>query len=411
MRYGLIGQPLGHSFSPRIHSLLGNSDYTLCPLQAEEVEGFLSKRAFEGINVTIPYKQTVIPFLDEITARAREIGSVNTVIKRRDGRLFGDNTDWMGFESMLNLAKVELKGRKVAILGSGGTSHTALAVATQQEAREILVVSRQGKVCYENLSEHRDIEVLINTTPVGMYPHTNESPLDLRGFPHLHAVLDVIYNPLKTRLILQAEDLGIPSASGLIMLVNQAVAADALFFDRPTLSPDADRAYQTLLREGTNLILIGMPGSGKSRVAEMVAKALGRECLDTDQLVEAKVGMKIADIFSAHGEAHFRALETEAVAESCLSGGKVISVGGGAVMREENRLAMRSNGRLYYMDRPLHLLATRGRPLSASGDHVKNLFETRRAVYEQLKHRTILNHTTLDEAADQIKEDFLCASW
>lgn len=403
MIYGLIGEHLGHSFSAEIHARLGEEPYELKELAPEEVGPFLKRGEFRAINVTIPYKQTVIPYLDGISETAREIGAVNTVV-RRDGKLYGDNTDAAGLAMLLRRTGAEPAGRKVLILGTGGTSLTAKYVASSQGAREVIRVSRSGKegaVTYEQAAaEHADAEILINTTPCGMYPRCGECPADLDLFPALKAVADAVYNPLRTNLVLEARRRGIPAEGGLFMLTAQAVRAAELFRDTEYPPETADRIFRQLMREKENMVLIGMPGSGKSTVSAALHARTGRPVVDTDALVEQKAGKPIPEIFREDGEKAFRDLESEVVAEVSARGGQVIATGGGAVLRPENVTALKRNGRLILLERPAgELTPTADRPLADTRDKMDRLWREREPVYRAAADCTVRLAGTPEEAA------------
>ena len=381
-KYYLIGEVLAHSHSPRVHAALGNAAYALHPLRPEALEDFFAARDFAGVNVTIPYKRAVMPLCDALDAAAVEIGAVNTVVNC-GGKLFGCNTDIDGFLFLCREAGITLAGKKVLVLGSGGTSHTVCAAAKKSGAREVTIVSRTGEVNYENVRAlHGDAEIIVNTTPVGMYPHTDAVPLSLDGFDRLSGVLDVVYNPLRTRLVLDAERRGIPAAGGLSMLVAQAAAADTLFRGRRHSDAEVSRIAAELRRALQNIVLIGMPGCGKSTVGKCLAAKTGRDLIDLDAEIAARAGMKIPDIFEKFGEAHFRRLEREVTAEVAAVGGKIIACGGGTVLCEANRTALAENGYVFYLRRALCKLARGGRPLSAGDGAVERLFKERRALYE-----------------------------
>ena len=408
MSYYLIGHPLGHSFSPRLHALLGNPDYRLMDLDASELSDFLRRKEFDGINVTIPYKQSVIPFCDEVSEIALGIGSVNTIVRRGDGTLYGDNTDARGLMAMADQAGIALENKVVVILGSGGTGHTAWYVAQAAGAAKIYRVSRSGPVNYDTVYRTAEnAQVIINATPVGMYPRPYEPPLlDLNRFPRLEAVLDVIYNPLRTRLTLEAEKWGLKYANGLRMLVEQACASEELFMDRAVPVQEAERAFLALSREKVNLILTGMPGSGKTSAGRLLSRALNRPFVDTDEMIVRKAKMEIPDIFERFGESGFRDRETEALKEACLSGGCVIATGGGAVLRDENRDIMRLNGYICLIDRPVDKLDRAGRPLSQSARVLEKMREARMPYYQALADAVFENDTSLENLAKAILEDF-----
>lgn len=406
MSYALIGQPLAHSHSPRIHALLGNPDYALRPLAAEELPAFMRAREFDGLNVTIPYKRAVLPYVDELSERARAIGAVNTVVKRPDGTLYGDNTDGAGFAFLAARAGVALYGQKALVLGTGGTSRTANAVLLSQGAREIVFVSRTGPVNYENAYEQKDADVIVNATPVGMYPALLDRPLDLSRFPNLKGVLDAVYNPLNTPLILQAKQLSLRASGGLPMLVEQARVSEELFTGARIPFAVRDEALLTLQKELTNIVLIGMPGSGKTTIGTGVAAALHRELVDTDELVMREAGMDIPEIFERFGEDAFRGMETRAVRAACEKGGRVVTVGGGAVLNEQNRALIRMNGRVYLIARPLEKLDRTGRPLSKSTEILVRMQARREPIYRALADAVIENAQTPEHAVSALKEEF-----
>ena len=404
MNYGLLGEHLPHSHSPRIHAMLGNPDYALFEKEPAEVADFLAARQFRGINVTIPYKQTVMPLCDVLDGKAIDIGAVNTVVNC-DGKLFGTNTDFDGFIFMCNRAGIDLRGKNVVILGSGGTSHTAYAAAKHLGAASVRVCSRSGALCYDNLyTDAADTEILINTTPVGMYPHIGESPVDLARLPHLAGVVDVVYNPLRTRLICQAESLGIPSAGGLTMLVAQAAFADRYFRGVQHTGTEIVSIVEQLEKRLSNIVLIGMPGCGKTSAGKLLAKLTGRALYDLDKCIVESEGKSIPDIFAAHGEAYFRDLETAVTKEIAAKGGVIIACGGGTVLREENRIALHQNGKVVYIKRELCDLARGGRPLSAGENAVEKLYEVRRPIYEGFADIVIPPCESVGECVNKILE-------
>ena len=406
MEYGLIGEKLGHSYSAILHGLLAEYDYQLCPMPPEEVDGFMTRRAFKGINVTIPYKKTVIPHLAEMGETARRIGSVNTVVKRADDSLFGDNTDAYGFRCMADSIGADFAGQKVLVLGSGGTSLTACDVVRQAGGTPV-VISRSGETTYADLPKHTDAAYLINTTPVGMYPNVHASPVDLTQLPQLKGVLDVIYNPLRTRLLDQAQRLGIPCTGGLKMLVYQAVRACELFTGQPVQPQRAQAAEKQLRAQSINLVLIGMPGCGKSTIGKQLAALTGREAVDTDALIAAEAGMTIPEIFGKEGEAGFRAREKAVIQREALIGGRILITGGGAIKDAENRAALRMGGYVAQISRPLEMLATGGRPLSAGGlESVRKLQQERAALYADCADAVYANETTPEQCAKAIWEGF-----
>lgn len=407
MEYGLIGEKLGHSYSQMIHARLADYRYELKEVAPEKLDAFVEARNFRGLNVTIPYKQAVMKHCAELSPEAMEVGSVNTLIVRPDGSLFGHNTDIDGFIYMLRRGEIDPAGAKAVILGSGGTSLTARAALTRLGAREIVTVSRKGPVDYAALyAEHADAEILVNATPVGMYPKNGASPVELDRLPKVRGVADVIYNPEKTALILAAQAKGIPAVSGLSMLVAQAREAAELFAGHAIPAGRVEDIVSEIGAQTLNLILVGMPGCGKSTLGQAVAAALQREFVDCDAEIVRRAGKSIPEIFAQDGEGAFRALESGVLADVCRGHGLVISTGGGAVLRAENRDAMRQNGRVCLIRRALALLPRDGRPLSASEDAVARLWEARRAAYETAADFPVENDGTVEEAAEKIREGF-----
>ena len=407
MEYGLIGEKLGHSYSHMIHARLADYRYELKEVAPERLDAFIEARNFRGLNVTIPYKQAVMKHCAELSPEAMEVGSVNTLIVRPDGSLFGHNTDIDGFIYMLRRGEIDPAGAKAVIFGSGGTSLTARAALTRLGAREIVTVSRKGPVDYAALyAEHADAEILVNATPVGMYPKNGASPVELDRLPKVRGVADVIYNPEKTALILAAQAKGIPAVSGLSMLVAQAREAAELFAGHAIPAGRVEDIVSEIGAQTLNLILVGMPGCGKSTLGQAVAAALQREFVDCDAEIVRRAGKSIPEIFAQDGEGAFRALESGVLADVCRGHGLVISTGGGAVLRAENRDAMRQNGRVCLIRRALALLPRDGRPLSASEDAVARLWEARRAAYETAADFPVENDGTVEAAAEKIREGF-----
>ena len=405
MRCGLLGQSLKHSYSPMIHQALGGGySYALFEVEPEDLEAFLNSDHWDGLNVTIPYKQAVIPFCDALSETATVIGSVNTIIRRPDGRLVGDNTDAAGFQAMLRRSGITVFGKKVLVLGSGGSSRTVCHVLREEGAGEITVISRRGEHTYETLDRHRSAQVIVNTTPVGMYPHVGETPIDLAQFPKLEGALDLIYNPARTHLLIEAEARGIPHMGGLPMLVGQAAAAANLFVGDAALSVPQDDVTHLLRQKMENLILIGMPGSGKSTIGRLLAERLDRPFIDTDKEIEKAAGRTIPEIFAQEGEAGFRTLETEILAAWGKQSGLVIATGGGIVTRAENYPHLHQNGRLVFLERPPEHLARSGRPLS-QGD-LGEMYKTRLPQYRRFADCTVQSEGTPETTANKVWETF-----
>ena len=399
MKCGLLGRKLGHSYSPQIHAQLAGYSYELFEKEPEELEAFLKAGDFTGINVTVPYKRDVIPFLNELTPRAKKLGAVNTIV-RREGRLIGHNTDYFGFLTMVRASGLEVSGRKVLILGSGGASNTAVAVLEELGAR-VVVISRSGENSYENLHLHQDAALIVNTTPVGMYPNTGVSPVDLDVFPNLAGVLDVVYNPARTRILLDAEQRGIVAMNGLLMLVAQAKEA-AEWFSGTEISDDVIAPiHSTLRRQMENIILIGMPGCGKSTIGRLLADALGKEFVDADAALEAHFGRKITDIIPQDGEPAFRAMETEILSLLGKRSGLVIATGGGCVTRQGNYPLLHQNGTIFWLQRDLEKLPTQGRPLSQK-NKLSELYQVRKPLYEAFADNVIDNDQNIQAALKQI---------
>ena len=403
MEYGLLGERLGHSFSPQIHRDLAGYDYQLLPTPPEAVEDLFARRAFQGLNVTIPYKRTVMPLCDEIDPRAAAIGAVNTVVNR-NGRLTGYNTDIDGFLYMARRAGVDMAGKKVVILGSGGTSRTARAAAGELGAREIVTVSRHGEDNYQNLSRHADAQVLVNTTPVGMYPNWGQSPVSLESFPALEGVLDVVYNPLRTALLLQAEERGLPCSCGLPMLVAQAKRAAELFTGQNINDSRTEAVLHGLREQLTSIVLIGMPGCGKTTVGRALAGKLGRTFVDLDEEIVRRAGMSIPEIFAREGEAGFRERESALVREFGERTGLVVSTGGGVVTRRENYIPLKQNGLLLHLRRDPAALPTDGRPLSQA-TAPEELWRRRAPLYAAFADGEIDNNGTLAGTLEQIEKE------
>lgn len=402
-RYGLLGKTLSHSLSPQIHAFFGEYAYDLIELPEEALSGFFANPPVAAMNVTIPYKKAVIPFCTELDEVAKRIGSVNTV--RFDGdAVRGYNTDYYGFLYMLQRAEIAVAGKKVLVLGSGGASATVCCALEDQGAKNVTIISRSGENHYGNLERHRDAEIIVNTTPVGMYPETAAAPVSLEVFPSCEAVADIVYNPLRTRLLLDAERRGLKTANGLPMLVAQAHRAAEIFFDKPLDKTLIEKGLCALEQQFRNIVLVGMPGCGKSTLARLLAKALGKEAVDTDAAVELSAGKAIPDIFAEQGEAAFRRLEAEAVQELGRSGGKIMATGGGAILTEENRNALRQNAVVVFLERELDALATNGRPLSKSREAIEELYKTRLPLYREVADVTVTVAGTPEETCRCILE-------
>lgn len=410
MRYGLIGEKLSHSFSKEIHEQLAVYSYELCEIAPDELSSFFKKRDFSAINVTMPYKKAVIEHIDCISDEALALQAVNTVINR-GGKLYGYNTDYLGMRDMIIKNGVSLAGKKVLILGTGGTSRTSALVARDFGAREVLLVSREkkaGAIDYaESYSLHSDAQIIINATPVGMYPYSYSSPIDIASFDKLEAVFDAVYNPLRTSLVLDAKEKGICAEAGLYMLVSQAVHAIEYFIDTKFEENAIDDTFDKISRQKENIVLIGMPSCGKTTVGELLAKELGRKLIDLDTEVEKRIGCTIAEFFKTHTEKKFRDIESEITLEASKKNGVIISTGGGCILRSGNVRALRSNGRLYFIDRSLkNLIPTDSRPLASKVADIERLYEKRYGIYSSVSDVKIDGDLTPTEESDLIREEF-----
>ena len=408
MEYGLIGEKLGHSFSKIIHESLADYTYELCPFPPEELKAFLTKREFKAVNVTIPYKRAVMPFLDEIDDAAREIGAVNTIVNR-DGKLFGYNTDYLGFLYSVKSHDVDFAGREVLILGNGGAAQAVKAAAKTLGADTVYTASRtpdeddERSLSYGDLAEHYDVDIIINCTPVGMYPAVDEQVVSLRHFSACQAVFDLIYNPLKTRLLKEAEDMGITAVNGLPMLVAQAKYASELFTGAEIPDSRIEEILLELTLQQSNIVLIGMPSCGKTLTGRALQQYIDKEFVDADAEIIKEAGMEIREIFETYGEEHFRKIESEVIAELAKSNGKIIATGGGAVKDPLNMLRLRQNGVIVFIDRELkNLISTTDRPLSSSREAIAQLYKQRYPLYLSYGDLRIENNYMEDELT---KED------
>ena len=403
--YGLLGRTLKHSYSVPIHRALGNERYALYELEPDQLGAFLAREDIGGLNVTIPYKRDVMAFCDVLDETAREIGSVNTIVRRADGLLAGYNTDAYGLWYMASHAGISLSGKKVVIFGSGGASLTAQYVAKTAGAREIVVVSRCGADTYETLDRHDDAQVLVNTTPLGMYPHTGELPADPALFPVCEGVLELVYNPRRTALSFRAVELGIPCSEGLSMLTAQAKAAEELFFGRAIPAGENERILRLLRQSTQNIVLIGMPGSGKTTIGTALARLTGRVAIDLDEQIVKAAGKTISELFAQSGEAAFRALEREQAQRWGKESGIIIVCGGGIVKDERNYYPLKQNGRIYQIERDVTLLPREGRPLSQRTD-LGEMLRERAPLYARFRDASIANAAAPEDAATRIWQDF-----
>ncbi len=404
-KYGCIGKKLTHSFSKEIHSKLADYEYELIELNEDEIKSFFNKKDFNAINVTIPYKQTVIPYLDSLSDAAERIGAVNTIVNR-NGKLYGYNTDYYGMKALIEKTGIDLNGKKVVILGTGGTSRTARVLAEDSGAAVILTVSRTESEKYityqEALNEHSDANVIINTTPSGMYPDCKGVPIDISAFNELEGVIDAVYNPLCTNLILKAKEKGIKAEGGLYMLVMQAVVAVEKFLDTEIPKTVADNVFASVLASKENIILTGMPGSGKSTVGKLL-NIDGFSFVDTDEEIEKRCGCTIKELIGSKGEKYFRDMETEVIKDISSKGCQIISTGGGAVLREENVNALKRNGKIFFINaNPDRLLPTDSRPLSDTAEKLKKLYNERIDIYKATADVVVPDMSTPEEEAEFI---------
>lgn len=382
MKFGLIGEKLSHSFSAEIHTLLGGYDYTLKELKREELSSFFKEREFKGINVTIPYKEEVIPYLDEVTPLAKKLKNVNTIVND-NGKLIGDNTDYYGFAYLLDYYKIDVQDKVVAILGNGGASKTAQVVLEDKGAKEIVVVTRKGTPNFDDVKSRRDVQVIVNATPVGMYPNNGECLINLDDFPMLTGVVDLIYNPYRTELLFRAEERGINNANGLIMLVAQAKKACEQFLGKE-IDDSKILSVLRLVRHATeNILFIGMPGCGKSTAGKTLAGLLSREFIDTDEEFKKEYGVLAGEYIEKYGERAFRIEEEKIVEKVSKLSRKIIATGGGVVLSEKNRKNIKNNSIVIYLKRKLEYLSKSGRPLSSSNEAIRDLFKARQPLYEK----------------------------
>lgn len=410
MDYGCIGEKLSHSFSKEIHNALADYDYQLLELKREELKAFFTERSFKAINVTIPYKLDVIPYLDWISDEARAINAVNTIVNR-NGRLYGYNTDFYGLKGLIERKIKSFKGKTVAILGSGGTSNTAFAVANSLEAEKVIKVSRkkqEGYITYDELYEsYSNCEIIINTTPCGMYPKAGVAAVDVNNFPNIEAVFDAVYNPLKSKLILDAEKKGIIADGGLYMLVSQAAYAVEKFIDTTVSLEKIEEVFNKIYKDKMNVVLIGMPASGKSSVGKELEKLLSKSFVDSDIVLSENAEKTISEIFREYGEAYFRELEKDTIKNISSENSHIIATGGGAILNCENIENLKSNGRIYFLDRPLSmLLTTDDRPLSSNRADLEKRYNERYELYRKYADVIIDGSGCVKEVAKRIEADF-----
>lgn len=401
---GLLGEKLTHSYSPLIHQELGDYKYDLFEIKPHQLKHFFDTTPFHGLNVTIPYKQIAFAYCDQLSLAAKAIGSVNTIVRQKDGSLYGDNTDASGFLQLLKMSNIQVKNKKVLILGSGGSSLTSHHILKQEGATEIIIISRTGENNYTNLDKHHDNQIIINTTPVGMYPHNGQSPIDLQTFKQLEGVVDLIYNPEKTALLQQAKALAIPHIGGLPMLITQAATASELFTGKSISTAKINNIAAKIREKTQNIILIGMPGAGKTTLGLTLAKLTNRQLIDTDQEIEIQTGKSIPNIFKEEGEQIFRKYEAQIIKKIGSQSGKIITTGGGCVTTAENFAPLHQNGIILFIDRHLDLLDRTNRPLSQ--DDLSQMYQHRFPLYHQFADATITNDQSVEKVAKKILEAF-----
>ena len=400
--FGLLGEHLGHSMSPQLHAMIADYSYQLFEVAPDDLGEFLRTTELDGMNVTIPYKKAVIPYCTSLSERAARLGSVNTLVRRGDG-WYGDNTDYSGFCCMLRRTGFSPAGKKGIVLGSGGAAKTVEAALRDLGAVEVVEISRSGENNYNNLSKHADAQFIVNATPVGMYPYPDAKPVDAADFPRCEAVYDLVYNPLKTELLRSAETRNVITSNGLCMLAAQAVDSAALFLGHPLPENCKDKALCRLFVDMRNIVLIGMPGCGKTTVGRLLAEKAGKSFIDTDEEITKQTGRTPEELITGEGEDAFRDIETAVIAELSQRTGAVIACGGGAALREENRIALRRNGVIVWLQRDLKLLETAGRPLSQR-EGLAGLYTERAPIYESFADYTAENVGTVDATADRILE-------
>ena len=400
MNCGLLGGKLAHSYSPQIHSHLGAYAYSLFEVSPEQLDSFLKKRDFNGINVTIPYKKAVIPYCSQLSDRAAQLGAVNTIVRLADGTLAGHNTDYFGFASMVQRSGINPCGKKALVLGSGGASVTAVAVLEELGAN-VVVISRHGENNYANLNKHSDAAIIVNATPVGMYPHNGHSPVDLGLFPQLEGVLDLIYNPARTKLLLDAEKRGLITQNGLWMLIAQAKESAEWFTGHSIDDSCIQAIYDRLSAQMENIVLIGMPGCGKSTIGRLLAEHLGKQFIDADSQIEATANMQIPEIFETSGEEGFRKIETQVLSELGKLSGYIIATGGGCVTRNENYDLLHQNGKIIWIQRNIDQLPTDGRPLSQAGK-LAQMYQVRQPLYHEFSDFSVLNNSDIESTVNNI---------
>lgn len=402
MEYGLIGRKLGHSFSPYIHSQLGNYPYELKELPARDLEDFLRKGDFQGVNITVPYKRRAAVICDKLSDIAKRSNAVNLILCRPDGSLYGENTDYGGFLALARRNQISFREKKIAIFGSGGAAHTVAAAVKDAGAREIALVSRKSPITFTDIASYGDADILVNATPVGMWPKNGERLINLDDFPRCSGVLDLVYNPQRTALVFDARERDIPAAGGLFMLVEQARLIGEAFLGTSIPKQRSEEIYARTSSHMGNIVLVGMPGSGKSTLAKIIAKETGRAIVDTDILIYKRYGRRPAEIIMDQGEAAFRRLESEVIAAAGKHWHSVIATGGGCVLKPQNYRALKQNGTIFFVDKDYRRLTRKNRPLSKDPQALKTMAKQRRPLYKQYSDHTVTNDSSLKELASTI---------
>lgn len=404
MKVGLVGAKLGHSFSKMIHEQLYDCDYQLFEKDEESLKKMLIDKDFDAINVTIPYKQLVMDYCDEIDEKAKAIHAVNAIVKK-DGKLYATNTDFDGLKKLIQDAGIQIEGKICCILGTGGTSNTAKAVLKDMKAKQIYIAGRnkpQPIISYQELEQYQDIQVFIQTTSVGMYPNNDEQIVDLAKFKKLEAVVDVVYNPLQTKICQQAESLGLKYVNGLKMLIVQAKVAAEFFLNQKIDDKKIEVIYQQILKQQRNIVLIGMPASGKSTIGKLLSEKSGRRLVELDEEIEKAMKMTIPEIFADFGEAKFREVESEITKKYAKETNLIISCGGGIVLKEENMKALKQNGLIIELLRTNYIVGN-NRPLNSSIEKIKEMEKIRRPLYDRYQDVQIDNQQDIEITMKQLE--------
>lgn len=397
--YGLLGKKLKHSFSPYIHNKLGNKEYTLIEKTESEAIEFLKEKKFKGLNITIPYKELAKNLCDFLSPEAEKIGAVNT-IKNIDGKLYGYNTDYFGLKKTLENLNCNIEEKKILILGNGATTKTTKVVLKDLGVENIVVASRTGEYSFNDYHYFGDSNIIINCTPVGMYPNNLESLVQINKFSNLEYVVDLIYNPIKSKLLLDSMENNVKCYNGLDMLVNQAIKSSEIFFDIDYDKKIGAKIVNEINSNEHNIVLIGMPGSGKTTVAKKLSQSTLKTLVDTDIIIEKRENKRIGDIFIEFGEEYFRELEKNIISEVGKEHNQVIATGGGSILKKENYNALKQNSIIFYIRRDIEKLEL-GRPVAKTLEDLRNLYNNRKALYEKYADYIIENNN-IEEVVNQI---------